>query len=303
MTHANNTPYCVGIDLGGSSVKAVVTTLAGECQAKLNVPFDPEKSMDWARTISELMGGVEAERGAPAESVGLSAPGLADREGRAIAYMPGRLEGLEGLVWRDYLRHPKPVPVLNDAHAALLGEVWMGAAQGLQNVVMLTLGTGVGGAAMVDGRLLKGQIGRAGHLGHACVDCRGPRDIAGMPGSLELAIGNCTIEERGQGKFATTHDLILAHQAGDPFATEVWEKSVYDLACGISSFINIFDPQAVIVGGGIARAGEALFGPLERFLRPIEWRPGGYSVPVLPAKLGEYAGAFGAASCSMGLPL
>jgi glucokinase len=300
MVNSKDGAYVVGIDLGGSSAKAVITSPSGDSRQKLNVPFDPAKRMDWAEKILEMVANIEAERGHPAESIGLSAPGLANKEGGAIAYMPGRLEGLEGLVWGDYLKRPKPLPVLNDAHAALLGEFWKGSAQGLTNVIMLTLGTGVGGAAIVDGRLLKGQVGRAGHLGHACVDCNGPLDVAGMPGSLELAIGNCTIAERGQGKFATTHDLVRAYQAGDEFAKKVWEKSVYGLACGISSFINIFDPQAVIVGGGVARAGDALFGLLEKFLRPIEWRPGGYSVPVLRAKLGEYAGAFGAAYCSMG---
>jgi glucokinase len=209
--------------------------------------------------------------------------------------MPERLQGLEGLDWTSFLNAPKMVPVLNDAHAALLGEVWVGAAHGFENVILLTLGTGVGGAAMVGGRLLRGHIGRAGHLGHSSLDPDGPPDCAGTPGSLEVAIGNCTILERSGGRFNTTHELIAAHLKGDAEASAIWLKSVKALAAGICSFINILDPEAVIVGGGIARAGPALFGPLQRFLERMEWRPGGHRARILPAQLGELAGAFGAA--------
>src|SRR5207249_12254403 len=140
-----------------------------------------------------LVGEFRSEHGNPSAGIGVSAPGLAARDERSIAVMPGRLSGLEGLDWTRFLDSPKPVPVLNDAHAALMGEAWLGAARGFRNVILLTLGTGVGGAAMVDGRLLRGHLGRAGHLGHVCLDPAGPPDCAGTPGSLEVAIGNGTL--------------------------------------------------------------------------------------------------------------
>jgi glucokinase len=208
--------------------------------------------------------------------------------------MPGRLHGLVGLVWSRYLEASYPVPVLNDAHAALLGEVWQGAARGCDNVIMITLGTGVGGAAMVDGRLLRGHTGKAGHLGHATMDMNGPPDICNMPGSLEVAIGNCTIQERSGGRFKTTHDLIEAHLAGDAAASRVWLKSLKALACAVGSFTNVLDPEIAVIGGGIARAGAALFAPLEQFVREVEWKTG-VGVKIVPAELGEFAGAFGAA--------
>jgi glucokinase len=253
--------------------------------------------MDWAKKIRGVVGQLQSEVGNKARSfcVGLSAPGLAASDGRSIAHMPGRLQGLEGLDWTKYLESAMTVPVLNDGHAALLGEVWLGAAKGFRNVIMLTLGTGVGGAAMVDGQLLRGHLGRAGHLGHSCLDIDGPPDVTGTPGSLEVAIGNCTIAERSQGRFQTTHDLVAAHRAGEAAATAVWLKSVRALACAIASFVNILDPQAVVIGGGIAASGAALFEPLQRFLDEAEWQPGGARVKILPALLGEFAGAFGAA--------
>jgi glucokinase len=287
--------YAIGIDLGGSSIKAVTATPAGEALSRHNIDFDPDKNMEWAEKIRALVQQLQQERSGLAGSIGVSAPGLAAADGRSIACMPERLQGLEGLDWTKFLCSPKMVPVLNDAHAALLGEVWVGAARGFENVIMLTLGTGVGGAAMVDGRLLRGHIGRAGHLGHSSLDPDGPPDCAGAPGSLEVAMGNCTLQERSGGRFHTTHDLIAAHLKGDSEASAIWLKSVKALAAAICSFINILDPEAVIVGGGIARAGAALFGPLQRFLERMEWRPGGHRARILPAQLGELAGAFGAA--------
>jgi glucokinase len=285
--------YALGIDLGGTSIKAVAMSAEGKILEKANQPFDTQIKLDWAEKIRGLVS--ELQQKAPAACIGISAPGLAARDGRSIAYLPERQEGLEGFVWSDYLKTPFAVPVLNDAHAALLGEVWIGAARGLQNVIMLTLGTGVGGAAMVDGRLLRGHIGRAGHLGHTSLDPNGPADCTGTPGALELAIGNCTIEQRTAGKFKTTHDLIEAHRAGDRFATEVWRASVKALAAAICSFVNILDPEAAIIGGGIARAGDVLFKPLREDLDAMEWQPGGQRVKLLPAELGELAGAMGAA--------
>lgn len=287
--------YAIGIDLGGSSVKTVAVTAEGTTLAKTNVSFDADKRMQWAEDIREIAEQIQTERGKRASCIGLSAPGLAAANGRSIANMPGRLQGLEGLDWTDFLETSRPVSVLNDAHAALLGEAWLGAARGFQNVFMLTLGTGVGGATIVDGKLLRGHIGRAGHLGHICLDPNAPPDVTGMPGSLENAIGNCTIAQRSQGRFQTTHDLLNACLAGDAGAADVWLKSVRALACGIASMINVLDSEAVIIGGGIARSGPALFEPLDRFVDAVEWKPGGHRAKILPAELGEFAGAFGCA--------
>lgn len=287
--------YALGLDLGGSSIKAVAITPAGQILTRRNVEFDALQTMDWARRIDSLTGEIQAECGAPAVAIGLSAPGLTAPDEQSIACMPGRLAGLQGLHWTSYLRSPIPVPVLNDAHAALAGETWLGAATGLRNVILLTLGTGVGGAAMVDGRLLKGHLGRAGHLGHICLDQNGPLDITRTPGSLEYFVGNYSIAERTGGRFQSTHALLAARDAGDPAAAEFWRQSIYALGCGIVSLVNVLDPEAVVIGGGIARAGEALFGQLAGVLDRIEWRPGEHRVKVLAARLGEMAGAIGAA--------
>lgn len=293
--------YAIGIDLGGSSVKTVAITPEGKTLAQSTLNFDAAARMDWAQKVREILEQIQREQKTAPSHIGLSAPGLAAKDGRSILHMPGRLQGLEGLDWTSHLKSPRAVPVLNDAHAALLGEAWLGAARGFQNVIMLTLGTGVGGAAIVDGRLLRGHIGRAGHLGHTSLDIDGSTDVCGTPGSLEVMIGNCTISERTHGMFQTTHDLVAAHEAGDPEASYFWLRSVRALACAIASFVNILDPEAVIIGGGIARAAEALFDPLRECVAEIEWRSAGYAVKIVPAALGEFAGACGAARHAMQL--
>lgn len=287
-------PYRLGLDLGGTSVKAVAVTEAGKGLDRFHEPFDLGEYLGFARAISAVVARSVAAHGTP-RGMGLSAPGIAARDGRSIAFMPGRFEGLEGLDWGQHLGRADGVPVLNDAQSALLGEVAFGAARGARNVVLLTLGTGVGGAAMVDGHLLRGFVGKAGHLGHVSLDPEAPRDICRTPGSLEDAIGNHNIASRTGGRFATTHELVRAYEAGNPFAASVWIRSVRALAAAIVSFGNVLDPEVVILGGGVARSGESLFGPLRTLLDEWEWRPGGTGLKLVPAELGEWAGAFGAA--------
>lgn len=300
------TPYAFGIDLGGSVLKGVAVDTVGHVLHRedyahfeaTSVSADTQPPI-WAVKTVELLKRVGERHGQAPRWVGLAAPGLAARGGRAIGFMPGRMTGLEGFDWTAFLGLGHMVPVLNDAQAALIGETWLGAGKGLRNVILLTLGTGVGGAIIADGRLLKGHIGRTGHLGHLCLDPRGKPGITRIPGSLEDAIGECTLPDRTGGRFRTSRELVQAHLNGDLGASEAWLESIHALACAVASLVNILDPEAVIIGGGIARAGAALFEPLQQSLDEVEWRPGGAKVKLLPAELGEFAGALGAARNAM----
>ncbi len=284
----------LGIDLGGTSVKGVAFTPSGEELGRTTIPFDLASPGAFAHAVRETVDHLERTLGQTADRIGLSAPGLAARDGRSIATMPGRFEGLVGLDWALFLERPA-VPVLNDAHAALLGEVWLGAARGARDAFLLTLGTGVGGAAMVDGRLLRGHGGKAGRLGHISLDPLGPPDITRIPGSLEDAFGNHNIAARTGGRFPTTHDLVHAVETGDPFARQTWHRAVNTLAAAIASLANVLDPEIVIVGGGIAACGETLFSPLRELTHRYEWQVSPHPLRIVPAQLGELAGAVGAA--------
>ena len=287
-----NNGGALGIDLGGTQIKAVLVEPDGNIVRRATRPTDDtgDDSRGWADTIRSVVNDWAGEL-----AVGLAAPGLVSADQRAIATMPGRLRGLEGLDWTQHLDRPKTVPVMNDAHASLLGEAWIGAAQSFREVIMLTLGTGVGGAIISNGALLRGHGGRAGHLGHVSLDLRGTPDVVGTPGSLEYFIGNQHVAQRTDGKFRTTEEIVAAVARGDRDGEMFWSLSIRALACAITSFVNIIDPEAVIIGGGIAAAGDALFIPLQRQLDTMEWRPAGHAVKLLPARLGEWAGAIGAA--------
>lgn len=281
-----------GIDVGGTQIKGLALADDGRVLAE-----EAESTADcgdhsWREHVEAVFSALR-DRCPKVSIAGLCAPGLAARDERMIVSMPGRLHGLEGLIWKDVFG--LPTVVMNDAHAALLGEFWQGAARGMQNVLMLTLGTGVGGAAMVDGRLLQGHLGRAGHVGHVSLDPNGKPDIVGTPGSLEDAIGDLSVSVRTAGRFATTRDLVSAAAAGDGPARAAWLRSVRALAAALASLINVLDPEVIVIGGGIAAAGEALFVPLREELDATEWRIGGSCVTLVPAQLGPRAGAFGAA--------
>ena len=287
--------YAIGIDLGGTNVKAVAVSADGELLEQSSCEVSNARAAALAEVVRQQIALLERKQGGPASRVCVACPGQQAPDGLSMASVGGRLHDLEGVVWTELLKAERPVPVLNDAHAALLGEVWKGAGRGCRDVVLLTLGTGVGGAILCDGRLVKGHLGRAGHLGHICLDADGAPDIIGIPGSLEDAIGNCTLAARSDGRFTRTRQLVEAHMAGDAAASDIWLRSVYNLACAMASIINILDPEVFILGGGIARAGGALFEPLERFMDRLEWRPQGNRVRIIPAALGDIAGALGAA--------
>jgi glucokinase len=285
----------IGIDIGGTYTKLVALSPDGTVVHRARVPTDDSPASRLPDDIGREVSRIEASLG-PAEAIGVACPGLVRPQGDAVYWMKGRLDVLEGLHWTRALRRRSPVRVVNDAQAALQGECWIGAGRGCRDVVMLTIGTGVGGAIMSSGRVLTGSTGRAGHVGHMALRVPGDKDIVNTPGSLEDAVGNCTIARRSAGRFTTTEALVAAHLEGDAHATGVWETSVMYLAAGLASIINAVDPSRIILGGGIAvRAGEALMAPLRVWMDEYEWRPEGTGVEIVTAALGDEAGAIGAA--------
>ena len=286
----------IGVDLGGTRIKTVVVDGKGGLLYQEYTPTN-DGYENWKQTIQGSIEQAKNNLGLNNYVVGISAPGIPNVTNSAIEFMPGRLHGLENFNWSDYLN--KPTWVLNDAVAALMAEATLGTAREKKNVVMLTLGTGVGGAILIDGKPYQGNFQKAGHIGHIVIDHEDEPDVTGMPGALESAIGNVTIEKRSLGKFKDTHTLLEAYRSGDHFAKWVWLTSVRKLSIGIASVINILSPECVILGGGITEAGKDLFEPLENFLSIYEWRPGGNRTTIMKAQFGDMAGAIGAACFAM----
>lgn len=271
-------------------MKAVLITQQGEVLAKEIVAI---RNSDWRGAVHEAFTKIKMVN-VPLSCIGLAAPGLPDDQNRQIDHMPGRLDGLEGFYWSDFLK--SEVHVLNDAHAALLAEVNFGIAKGLKNVVMLTLGTGVGGAILINGQLYQGVNQRAGSIGDMSLNSESDEiGFLQVPGSLEDAIGNESVPRRSNHRFQTTRELVEAYAHGDEFATEIWLRSVKKLAVAMCSLINILAPQQIILGGGIAQSNELLFKPLSEFMNQYEWRPDGNATPVVKAQFDDIAGAIGAA--------
>jgi glucokinase len=282
----------IGVDLGGTRIKTVAVDGAGGLLYQEYTPTNDGQE-NWKKTIQGSIELAINSLGISNYVVGISAPGIPDQNNSVIEFMPGRLNGLENFNWSGYL--DKKTYVLNDAVAALMAEATLGSARNRRNVVMLTLGTGVGGAILIDGKPYQGNFQKAGHIGHISLNCEDNVDITGMPGSLEDAIGNCTIQKRSMGLFKDTHSLLEAYRAGDHFARWVWLTSVRKLAIAIASISNMISPECVILGGGITEAGNDLSEPLERFLSLYEWRPGGSKVEIVKAQFNDMAGAIGAA--------
>lgn len=282
----------IGIDIGGTRIKGVVITVDGEILHQLYLPTNDADGDTWKKGVADAVN--ELANRSPAKNllVGISAPGLPGDKNEAIAFMPGRLQGLENFNWTTFLDHR--TYVVNDAIAALMAEVKTGVAKNKKNVVLLTLGTGVGGAILIDGKPYQGAFNKAGHIGHMVIDDEGDVDVTGMPGSLEDAMGNCTIAKRSQGRFLSTHALLEAYRAGDQFAKDTWLRAVRKLALGLASITNILSPEMIVLGGGITDAGEDLFSPLKKYMEKYEWRPGGNCASIVKATHGDMAGAIGA---------
>ena len=282
----------IGIDLGGTGIKAILMNAQGTILDKTLAPTNDDKTAPWKTVIAEMVGKLLGNGSYESIIIGIAAPGLPDELYRSIAHMPGRMQGLEHLVWRDYLRYP--AFVLNDAVAALVAEAKNGAAAGKQNVVMVTLGTGVGGAILINGKPYMGAFNKAGHIGHMVINDEGECDITGIPGSLEDAIGECTIRKRSNNKFSSTIELLEAYKSGDNFAEEVWLTSVRKLAIGLASVTNILSPEVIVLGGGVTQANETLFDPLHNYIAKYEWRTDGNKVTIVKSNHGDMAGAIGA---------
>src|SRR5690606_22316196 len=229
----------IGIDLGGNNIKGVLINADGDVlhQAFQSTTQDATKTngdnQQWKQSVALMIQELKSKYHHDVEAIGIAAPGLPNKNNSAIRVMPGRLSGLENLDWADYLGE-KEVWVINDAHAAVMAEAKFGKGKGIKNLVMLTLGTGVGGGIIINGELYQGNYQMAGHLGHMTLDInKEDPGITGMPGTLENAMGDDTVYKRSFGRFKTTPDLIKAYQQGDSFATFVWLDAVRKLALGL----------------------------------------------------------------------
>lgn len=285
----------IGIDLGGTRIKGVLIDEEGILlhEAMLDTK---EENQQWKADVINIYEEL-VSKSTHSLAVGLSAPGIPNKTNTAIEFLPDRLQGIEKFVWKEHLS--APTWVMNDAIAALSAEAAFGSAKDVDHAVLITIGTGVGGAILIDKKIYQGAFQKAGHIGHLSVDMEGDPDICGMPGSLEEAIGNYSIAKRSNGKFGDTLEVLKAIEKNDRDAQKIWEKSIKALAVSIASLSNILSPEKVILAGGITKAGNNLMEPLLNYMDQFEWRAGGNQLKIELATFSEKAGAIGAAAYAL----
>ncbi|MEQ8217190.1 MAG: ROK family protein [Arenibacter sp.] len=290
----------MGIDVGGTKIKTVVIQEDGLILEQNEVMTEDGcgKSEVWKKKIAAQIS-LKTQQYANGDvnllKCGISAPGLVDPNNKKILHMPQRLKGIENFDWT--LELDRDIKVLNDGHSACVAEYEsFHRSQGIRHMLMLTLGTGVGGGIIINGELYQGHLQRAGHLGHMTVDMHGAPTMTKMPGSLEYAIGNFSVAERTDNRFQSTRKLVEAYQNGEEKARLWWLESVEKLAVALAALNNILSPEVIVLGGGITAGAKAsLMHPLKEYMAQYEWRPGDHKVSLVNAGHGSYAGAIGAA--------
>jgi glucokinase len=288
----------IGIDLGGTYIKGILLAADGTILQQHYMPTQDDDEGRWKEVILGMVQYLRETHPGTVNVIGLSCPGFANDNNKCIAHLPGRLNGIENFIWEKYF--DKTTFVLNDAHAALIAEARFGAINGFRNAMLLTLGTGVGGGLLINGELYQGLSQMAGHFGHTSVNFSDDElSILGIPGSLEYAIGNYSIQRRSKGRYASTQELVDAYQANDTFATWLWLDAIRKLAISLSSFANSFSPEIIVLAGGITNAGASLFVPLHSFMDLFEYRPKGQKMPIVQAKFSDLSGAVGAAAFAL----
>jgi glucokinase len=300
-------PLAIGVDIGGTGIKAAIVDIRGELLESFCEPSPRSTS-----ALRDFVGSVVKRAKAPVRGIGVGCKGIIDANSTRVKSSPGDLCFLEGQLLSEVIgAGDVPVCAENDARAALIGEVLWGAARGRRNVVMLTLGTGVGGAVLVDGVVLHGAGGAAGHLGHTTIDPRGGLCICGNYGCLETHFSSRAIESdywahmhraapaklsiSSTGEVPNPEAIFRAAADGDECARYVVDRALEYLGAALVSFLHTFDPEIFILGGNIVAAGPQLIAPIQDKIARRTRTLLGREVPIVFQTLVGYGGVAGAA--------
>jgi glucokinase len=322
MTTKKKQKYIVGVDLGGTNIVVGAMSADGaQHLAVRSIPTSPELGAD--SVADRIVGSIEgaildaiAETGATRKDfigVGIGAPGPLDREKGLVVVAPNL--GWKNFPLRDRVsdRLRLPVTLDNDANCATVGEWWQGAARGADNVVGMTIGTGIGGGLILDGKLFHGVSDVAGEIGHTTIDLNGRHCKCGNYGCLEAYASGPAIATRarevlvreetasllpsivgGKLESITAETVYKAAQQGDAVASEIVRDTARYLGAGIANLLNILNVDVVVVAGGVTQAGDALFTPLRAEVRRRAFRPAVDATRIVPGELPGTAGVVGA---------
>lgn len=290
-------------DLGGTNMRMAVVSPRGEIltRAKCETPANvtPQQLIDLTlNLISECRKGItEADR---ISGLGFATPAPASKQSNGVLSKLPNLPSLNGMNLRaDLRRHlPFAISLENDATAAAIGEHWLGASRGFDSAIHITLGTGVGGGLILNGRPYRGIDGTAGEVGHICVEPEGYRCGCGSRGCLEQYSSATAVERMAQNKglgLKSSLDVYLSYKNGDPKAAEIFDSVGYYLGIALAGLINTLNPEIIVIGGGLSEGWDAIRASAVKeigsrtFLEPLE------RAQIVTSALGDDAGILGAA--------
>jgi glucokinase len=297
--------HAIGIDFGGTSIKSGLVFDGRIIQRGRTIETrrcgGPDEIVDALVSIV-----AELRPGAPnVAALGIGLPGVVDSISGVVHELTN-VPGWEDIPLRELLRNRTglPITIENDANAMAYGEFKSGAAKDGRHVVCVTLGTGVGGALILDGRLYRGAQLGAGEIGHLSIDYRGVPGPFGNTGALEKYVGNNQIAQRAMELYAQNgikkslaecapREIDLAAQGGDKVALALWETVGFEIGVALASVVWILNPDTIIIGGGVAKAGDLVFEPIRRTIRERTIDVFHQHLRVLPAALGNDAGIIG----------
>ena len=307
----------LGIDIGGAQIKAGMVDEKGAILASRTIATPPDLE-GFVPSLHSAIAWLLEATALPA-GVGIGCKGIIDPDSTQVEVLPGALHYLQGQRLSELVGLPLDVPVFadNDARVAMAGEMVWGAARGHHDIVMLTLGMGVGGAVVTNGQLLRGHRGVGGHLGHLTVEPDGATCSCGNRGCLETVFSARAIEGeawaavhrgctstltrlfREQPQLASCRTIFQAAREGDELAGSIVSRAIHKLGAAVAGLLHIFDPELLILGGQVADAGADLLLPLQAEVWNRSRGLLGREVPIIEQQVADKSGIVGAAGLVM----
>lgn len=308
--------YVIGVDLGGTKISTAISTIEGNILANVVLPTKAEEGEVAVlgriiQSIDEVIVGSSTSID-EVEAIGIGSPGPLDAKKGIIITTPN-------LPFKDYnlvqpLKEKYNIPVYldNDANAAAIGEYMFGAGKGKESIIYFTVSTGVGGGAVLDGKIYRGHTSNALEIGHTTVDPNGPRCNCGNLGCLEAMSSGTAIAKKGKEAVSTNvetslkkYDTITSYEvfkeaeAGDEVAKDIIDNALTYLGIGVANAIATFDPEMIIIGGGVSKAGDIVFDTVKKVVNKRCFKSMAESCEIVPAGLGSDAGVVGAVALAI----
>lgn len=308
--------YVIGVDLGGTKISTAISTIEGNILANVVLPTKAEEGEvavlgRIVQSIDEVIVGSSTSID-EVEAIGIGSPGPLDAKKGIIITTPN-------LPFKDYnlvqpLKEKYNIPVYldNDANAAAIGEYMFGAGKGKESIVYFTVSTGVGGGAVLDGKVYRGHTSNALEIGHTTVNPNGPRCNCGNLGCLEAMSSGTAIAKKGKEAVSTNvetslkkYDTITSYEvfkeaeAGDEVAKDIIDNALTYLGIGVANAIATFDPEMIIIGGGVSKAGDIVFDTVKKVVNKRCFKSMAESCEIVPAGLGSDAGVVGAVALAI----